>query len=303
MTKPTQENLSAENDSQAGASELGVYFHQVPPATDAGEIKARHESNRAGWNQGAAAYTRGLQRTIDFLRAGKSNLHPVERRNLARLGPLGDWCHTAIHLQCASGRDTLSLWNEGVQQVIGVDISDVHIANAQQISAALDAPARWVRCDILDTPHDLDGTADLVYTGRGALCWLHDLAGWAGVIRRLLRPGGVLHVLDDHPVCWLFDPEAAELRPTGIPYFGYSEVSKGWPATYIGDEAGPIQEQADKYERGWTLAEVVQALLDVGLRLEVLGEHPDPYWENFPDLPPALAATLPKTFSILARKE
>jgi len=284
-------------------SESDLAFRQIDPAEDPAQVKARHEANRAGWNQGAVAYTREIQQTIDFLRQGGSNLHPVERRNLAHVGPLDEWCRTAIHLQCASGRDTLSLWNEGVQAVIGVDISDVHIANAQRISAALDAPARWVRCDVLDTPHELDGTADLVYTGRGALCWLHDLDGWAAVIHRLLRPGGVFHVLDGHPIEWLFDSDAADLRPTGIPYFGYAEVNRGWPATYIGDEAGPIEAQAHKYERGWTMAEVVQSLIDAGLRIELFGEHPEDYWESFPNLPAELAATLPKTFSILARRE
>ena len=75
-------------------------------------------------------YTAEIEETIAFLAAGGSNLHPVERANL---GDLAAWCGTAIHLQCASGRDTLSLWNEGVPQVVGVDISDVHIANARRI--------------------------------------------------------------------------------------------------------------------------------------------------------------------------
>jgi len=48
---------------------------------------------------------------------GGSNLHPIERANLGDLRP---WCRAAIHLQCASGRDTLSLWNEGAGRVVGV---------------------------------------------------------------------------------------------------------------------------------------------------------------------------------------
>ena len=85
---------------------------------------------------------------------------------------LRQWLYSIIRPE-----DTLSLLLEGEQQVIGVDISDVHIANARQLSAALQAPAVWYRCDILDTPHELDGVADLVYTGQGALNWLHDLEG------------------------------------------------------------------------------------------------------------------------------
>ena len=49
---------------------------------------------------------------------------------------------------------------------------------------------RWVEADVLETPHDLDGTADLVYTGRGAILWLQDLDAWAAVLRRLLAPDG-----------------------------------------------------------------------------------------------------------------
>src|SRR5512146_3287535 len=80
---------------------------------DEAEVRARHEANRAGWNEGAIHYTHHIQETIAFLRAGGSNLHPIERRNLVgRLGDFYTWCKTAIHLQCASGRDTLSLWVE-----------------------------------------------------------------------------------------------------------------------------------------------------------------------------------------------
>jgi SAM-dependent methyltransferase len=117
-----------------------------------------------------------------------------------------------VHLQCASGKDTLSLWIEGVEKVVGIDISDVHIANARQLSEATGcSTVRWYRCDVLDTPQDLDGTADLVYSGRGAMFWVHDLDAWMSVVARLL-PGGVLHLLDDHPMVWLFDEEADHLK-------------------------------------------------------------------------------------------
>ncbi len=226
-------------------------FEFCAPAASAAEVHARHAANRAAWNEGAVRYSEAIAETIAFLAAGKSNLHPIERANL---GDLRSWCRTAIHLQCASGRDTLSLWNEGVPSVIGVDISDVHIANARQVSEALGAPATWYRCDLLDTPHELDGTADLVYTGRGALCWLHDLDGWAAVIARLLKPGGVVSVFDDHPVTWLFELETETLVATGHDYFAHADSSQGWPSTYIGDLDVPVARQARKYERLWPLS-------------------------------------------------
>lgn len=269
-------------------------------AADENEIRRRHEANRQGWNQGAAkGYTPEVEETIAFLRAGRSNLHPVER---GYLGPLLPGLDLAVHLQCASGRDTLSLLNEGVRRVVGVDISDVHIENARRISAALNAPAEWHRCDLLDTPHELDGSADLVYTGRGALCWLHDLQGWAATVARLLKPGGLVSIFDGHPFTWLFDPGAEMLVYSGVDYFHHCESGAGWPDTYIGDTGLPRSQLARTYECLWPVSSVFQALTRAGLTVIHFGEYPDSYWDEFPHLKPELVGRIPMTFSILARK-
>ncbi len=270
-----------------------------PPAASDHEVRERHAANRSGWNEGAAWYASRVDETIEYLREGKSNLHPLERANL---GDLGEWCDTAIHLQCASGRDTLSLWNEGAKHVVGVDISDLHIENARRTSAALDAPAAWHRSDVLDTPADLDGTADLVYTGRGAVCWIHDVEEWASVTARLLKPGGILHVLDDHPISWLFDQDNPKLASSGFSYFESACSSVGWPETYIGDLEVPKSELTRMHERLWTLADLHGALSRAGLVVERLGEHADEYWDSFPKLEPGEKRKIPLTFTMMARR-
>lgn len=278
---------------------MGDAGHE-PVATDSDDVRHRHEENRAAWNQGAGHYRETLAEAIAFLREGGSNLHPIERTNL---GSLSSWCRTAVQLQCASGRDTLSLWNEGVSRVIGVDISDVHIACAQAMSEVLGAPAEWYRCDVLDTPHELDGIADLVYTGRGALCWIHDIDGWAAVVARLLKPEGVVHVLDDHPMSWFFrqDTRTLELE-SGISYFNSALFSQGWPSTYIGDMGMAPEEHAVKHERLWPLSTIIMALIRAGLTLEYVGEHAEGYWTPFPELAPEELRRIPQTFSVLARR-
>ena len=45
-----------------------------------------------------------------------------------------------------------------------------------------------------------------------------------------------------------------------------------------------------------------QALVRAGLRVQHFGEHPDPYWDEFPRLKPELRGRIPMTFSLLARK-
>lgn len=265
-------------------------------------IQLQHEANRAGWNEGAQSYEEDLQERIEFLRAGGQNFCPPE---LPYLQNLDQWCHRAIHLQCAGGTDTLSLWNRGAREVIGVDISDRMIAVARAKGEAIGANASWIRSDIFDTPEDLNGTADLVYTGRGAICWIMDLEGWAAVVCRLLKPGGKLYLFEGHPVSdlWTMEDSAYILDPEYGDYFQEKAIeSIGWPSTYIGDLGKPEAQHAMKYERCWRLDQVVNAVLGSGLKLLKLEEHPDLFWDRFPNLEAYLVRRLPQTFSLLAEK-
>jgi SAM-dependent methyltransferase len=186
---------------------------------------------------------------------------------------------------------------------VGVDISEVMIENARRITEAVGAPARWICCDVLDTPRDLDGTADLVYTGRGALNWIHDLDAWAAVVARVLKPEGLFSVFETHPVAWLFDERAPDLRVMpGVNYFGVAWESQGWPNAYIGELEKPDARQAVKYDRLWNLADVFGALRGAGLWVEHLGEHAESYWDAFPALEQRHRGLFPQTFSMLARR-
>lgn len=280
-----------------------VEWWEEEPASTAEEVRRRHAQNKVGWEQAAEVYRRELDETLGFLRAGGSDLHPVERRVIEQVrGPLREWCTTAVHLQCASGRDTLSLWNEGVDEVVGVDISEVHIANARLLTRELDAPASWHACDVLDTPHVLDGSADLVYTGRGAIGWIHDLASWAEVVARLLRDDGLLCLYDDHPCSHLFDADADSLTWSGVSYFDSAAAGVGFSASFIEHLGVPEGEAVVNHDRLWTLAEVFTAVTGAGLDVIHLGEHPEQYWDAFPALDREDVARIPQTFSLVARR-
>jgi len=264
------------------------------------QIEDLHQANRAGWNEGAEAYEADLIERTEFLRKGGTNFCPPEYKFLQGLK---DWCERAIHLQCAGGTDTLSLWNLGAESVVGVDISERMLAVARKKSDALQAPASWVHADILQSPHELDTTADLVYTGRGALCWIMDIDAWAKVVARLLKPGGRLYVFEGHPFAniWSLEADHFELDRDFGDYFNKEPLGDaGWPSTYIGDLGRAKEEHAIKYERQWTLGEIVNAVIDAGLTLQRLEEHPDSFWESHPNMPPDTLRRIPQTFSLLA---
>ena len=264
--------------------------------------KTKHQETGVAWNVTAAIYEREEEADIALLRAGGNSLLAPEQRLLQGLN---SWCRRAIHLQCAGGTDTLSLWQLGAAEVVGVDISEKMIAVARRKSAALGAPASWYCCDILATPHELDNSADLVYTGRGALPWMMDLQAWAMVVARLLKANGRLYVFEGHPLDWVWDMQAATYQfgaQTGNYFSEQVATDRGWPIF-----SNPIQEHAHKeqlhvHERQWTLGEIMNSLVAAGLRLEHFEEHPDLFWNQFPHLPAELASRLPHTFSLLMRK-
>jgi len=260
-------------------------------------LLTRHSANKTAWNEAAAFYETEIDVDIAFLKAGGKNLWEPELRILH---DLTSWCHRLVHLQCAGGRDTLSLWNHGAAQVVGVDISERMIECARRKSEALGAPAEWYCSDVLDTPHSIDGTADLVYTGRGALCWLMDIDAWAAVVKRLLKPNGRVYIFEGHPLDWVWKADASTFELEQSYFSGVEYETFGWPAEYI-----PESEQTDspspKYEHQWTLGAIVTALANTGLRLERLEEHPHQYWECFPQIPANIASGLPHTFSLLMR--
>ena len=132
---------------------------------------------------------------------------------------------------------------------------------------------------MLDTPPELDGTADLVYTGRGSLMWLQDLDAWAAVIARLLAPtAGSSSSRATRPSgCSTPTRTATGSRPTTTTSAG-AEASRGWAPEYIDRLSIPDDDQSWKFARAWTLGEVITALLGAGLRLERVAEHPVDWW-------------------------
>lgn len=265
-------------------------------------MSEKHEQNRQAWNEAAVDYHRKLQKDIEFLKSGGINLEPVE---LELLSPLRDNIDRCIHLQCAGGTDTLSFINFGAKEVIGVDISDEMINVAKLKTDELKMNARWIRADVLNIPSELSGTADLVYTGRGALIWMMDLQAWAKIIALLLKPGGTFYVFDGHPFTYFFDITASELK-IDANYKGYfykgNYESTSWPETYVGKVKEDESKQSKKYERVWTVSEVINALIGAGLVIDRFEEHPEKYWDEFPHIPESQRTRFPNTFSILARK-
>ena len=220
---------------------------------------------------------------------------------------------TLLHLQCHFGIDTLS-WARLGARVTGADFSAPAIELARRLAIEIGQPeARFVRSDLYDLPERLDGEFDIVYTSRGVLGWLPDIRRWARVVAHFVRPGGTFFINEIHPVVQAFENDGVrpgELR-LAYPYWEHPE-----PLTFEvhGSYADPTADAGDVVEHGWDhgLGEIVTALVEAGLRIESLVEHPSLDWatdflvqrpgEPGWWLPADAGGELPLMFSLTASK-
>jgi SAM-dependent methyltransferase len=257
-------------------------------------------ANRALWNDWLATQRDSdHHRDVARFQATGSSLRPIERRELGDLAGA-----SLLHLQCNMGCDALS-WARLGARVTGVDLSDTAIERARALATESGLDATFIRADLYDLPSILDERFDLVYTTYGALCWLPDVARWAEVAARYVRPGGSLYILDIHPISATFEQIASPdcddpltFRAAG-PYFSTT-------APTAEDASG-----ATVYTWPHSLGEVVSALLAAGLHLDFLHEHPVSFWRRYPALVqrddgywhwPEHAIPLPLLFSIKATR-
>jgi SAM-dependent methyltransferase len=157
--------------------------------------KIHGETGRAWDIVAQAKYDAELEQHLHLLR---SVGHTLLQAEIDALQPYLSGANV-VHLQCSHGLEALGLLNLGAASVTGFDISPTMIRQAQRKAEALGKPATFVCSDVLSISSDFDGSADLVYTGKGALPWLMDLSLWGKMVARLLRPGGRIFVFEGHP--------------------------------------------------------------------------------------------------------
>lgn len=174
------------------------------------------ESNRALWDEWAEIHAKSDWYDVDAVRRGNSKLRPYE------IDEVGDVeGRTLLHLQCQIGTDTIA-WARRGARATGVDFSPRAVEIATQLAAELGVEASFVCSDVLELPQALTGTFDIVYTSRGVLGWLPELAQWARVVAHFLAPGGVFYLTDIHPIAKVLDDSSSDVR-VNRPYFPRTE--------------------------------------------------------------------------------
>lgn len=231
--------------------------------TDAPSPSDALAANRTLWDAWTRVHRDSAFYDVAGFLAGRDPLNRIETEEL------GDVTGKRfLHLQCHFGLDTLG-WARRGARVTGIDFSPEAVATARELAGRAGLEATFVESDVYALGEHGLGTFDIVHTSYGVLSWLPDLERWAEIVAAHLAPGGILHLVENHPFTMMLDEDGVSIR---WPY-----LSTGGPIRFDSEESyvAPIEEgPLPEYNWAHGIGEVVTALIGAGLRIVWLREYP-----------------------------
>lgn len=256
-------------------------------------------ANRALWNARTELHYASAFYDVEGFVNGKGTLNAIESDLIG--DPRGQH---VLHLQCHFGQDTLSLARLGAY-VTGLDISDTAIAKANELAIRCGLTATFIESNVLDRRAELEGAFDLVFSSYGTIGWLPRLDTWAGNIAAYLKPGGRFVFAEFHPAIWMFSNDFSRVQYS---YFDREVIAENETGTYAVRDASL---QLPSYGWNHSLADVLQSLIDAGLRIEAFREFDRSPYDCFQRTVPTadgqfmiagMEGKLPMVFALAARK-
>ena len=226
--------------------------------------------NKKWWNDVTRIHAKSKLYDLENFKKGKSHLEPLE------LGEVGDVKgKTLLHLMCHFGMGTLSWAREGAIAT-GVDFSDDSITLAKKLSKEIAVPATFICSDIYELPNVLNKKFDIISMSYGVLLWLQNIKKWAKIISHFLKKGGMFYIAEIHPFTNILSHDFQ---------IYYKYFDKG---PYIDDSSGTYTNwdeddiKGTTYEWSYTISDVINALINEGLKIEYVHEFPFTMYDQFP---------------------
>ncbi len=225
--------------------------------------------NKKWWNDVAPIHASSKLYDLASFKKGKSSLQSIETQEVGNVKG-----KTMLHLLCHFGMDTLSFARKGAI-VTGVDLSDKSIVLAKKLSKEINIPAKFICSDVYDLPKVLDEKFDIIFTSYGVLCWLSNINKWAKIINHFLKEGGMFYIAELHPFTNMF---SADFK------MEYNYFSK---KPFVDDSAGTYTDwnadiKGSTYIWDHTISDVINALIQQGLKIEYVHEFPFTIYDQFP---------------------
>ncbi|XWX00338.1 hypothetical protein V2A60_008358 [Cordyceps javanica] len=273
-------------------------------------------TNRAAWDERVPFHVASSEYQVEDYISDPNFIGNVVQFDRPFLGDItGFHC---VHLQCHIGTDALSLARLGAASVTGLDFSGEAVTAARRLADATAGSGgeklKFVQSSVQQAWTVLPRDAfELVFVSIGSLCYIPKIKEWARVVSGLLKQGGRLFVRDFHPVLLSLGDGKPDEMVIDFPYFEREEpMIMDRQGTYVewGDYVFTSTRRA-VFNHG--IGEIVQALLDVGMRLTMLKEHQSaPLMGSQPELEADAGGEysmknrpwrLPLSYTLLAVKE
>jgi SAM-dependent methyltransferase len=238
-------------------------------------------ANEANWNERTKVHVNSSFYGLDGSRSPFSWFAPEEWDDLGELSG-----RDVLHLMCHLGTETIAFALKGAR-VVGLDFSAASIQQARRIARQAGVDVEYVRSDVYDAASALGRRQfDVIYTGKGALCYLPDLGQWASIIADVLRPAGLLYIVEFHPLLNALGPKP---QPGAGPELvlrydylaGAGAIKRDATFTYTDGPALSTARVAYEWAHG--LGSVITALVGAGLWIVGMRESevlPWPRWER-----------------------
>jgi SAM-dependent methyltransferase len=236
--------------------------------------------NRAHWDALAAAHGQDAVYDSEALIAGADSLHEAEAAGVREaVGAVAGL--DVLHLQCHIGFDAISLARRGAR-VVGADFSPASLEKARALARRCEINVEFVEADATKLPVELHNRFDLVYATLGVISWIDDLGAWMRSAAAALRGGGKLLLVDIHPVYEMV--ASADPLRFDFPYAHDRPRAFDEPGSYAGADLDVAATASVVF--GHSLAEVVNAALGAGLRIQRLDEYLDSEFDPRGDILP-----------------
>ena len=177
---------------------------------------------------------------------------------------------------CNDGRDLMGIvkYAEAARGV-GFDISENILRQARRNAQKAGLPCEFVQTDIAAVPEKYYDVFDAAFVIVGALCWFDDLNAFFEKVARCLKKDGLLFVQEIHPFTFM----EAVAGENGFDAAHPLEPKRSYfsKEPFVDNTSMPYFTNAEKqknsfYSFGYTMADVVNALVSNGLQVTGMSE-------------------------------
>ena len=231
-------------------------------------------ANKEAWDMKTPVHFKSDFYNVDGFKKGDLSLYHVELNELTDVNN-----RTILHLQCHFGLDSIS-WERLGANVTGVDFSKKSIDIANSLKDELNSKVNFICANIYDLNKNLiNKEFDIIYCSYGALTWLPDLYEWGRIIANFLKPGGIIYIVDFHPLLICYNH--LESQTISNSYFNNKAIVKIFKGTYTNFDA---DIESKEYTWNHSISEILSTFIKFGFNIEFFREYPFVPFNCFPNL-------------------